>query len=748
MRSSAWLALAAAVVLAAVAASGLPRLTVDGTRAFALPEGHPLPELNDRVDAATGGDDLFAVVVVDASGDAHGLLDADGVALIERIRAGMEELPAFDGVRAVTSAALLADVDGAVSAIRPLQPPPAHEAGWTAARQAVLADPFARDLLISADGRTALVAGWLFRGTPEQALVRRATLALRDAEFRATDAGAAVQEAINGARLAVALGEAPGPADAEIGRRLTALAGQGPAAEEVGAWREEAAGEPVARALAAVGPLLDGLEPPPGHRVGLAGVAAVEAALTRIVPAGIRLGLLGLVVVAGLVGWRGRGAWSDAALAAVAPAFAFGVALGLFGLFGVPLHPLSALVALLGAAWAAGLAAARSHGRPVAPGGALVCAALVAVPAGIGLSEASAQAAPALVLGVATLVGLLAPVGDGAKTGREESSAPHWWITQLALLLAVAGLAGSWGLVAGVDAARLLAPSHPAGRATVDLAESLGAAPPAFAVYLDDDRPRALAEPVALSGLRLVQDSLEVDEAVVGSRSWADFVAALHAEVSGASGGTLPEERALVDQYLLMFGDEQQTRTLASADLSLGLAWLKLGPGGGAHLGRLAERWPADGRPVALAGDGVQVSLAGRIAALRMLLLGGCGLLVGLALVVVAAFGRGLGARRAVTDGLAVLAGGLAALAVGGQLLGAAAPAVCVAALGALALAVLSALVPRRPAMALLLVAGLGVAPLLPSQALELRAFAAALAAGCLALLLVRAGYTDSDGRS
>ena len=736
-------AIVVSVILVGLATLGLPRLVLDGPRVFDLPPGHPLPPLSDAVDAAVGGDDLLAVVVVDASGDAAGLLDAEGVVLIEEIRAGMERLAVFDGVRAVTTAALLAEVDGAVTAVRPLVPPPADEAGWQAARRTVLEDPFARDLLVGGDGRTAMVAGWLFRGTPEQALVRQATLALRDADFRGSEAGAAVQEQVNGARMAVALGEAQGPVDAEIGRRLTALADSGGSGgSQIESWRAAAQEDPSARALHALGPLLDGLALPDGHRAGIAGVAAVEAALTEVVPPGVRLGLLGLMVIAGLVALSGRRSPRDACLAAAGTGGTFAVTLGLFGLLGVPLHPLSALAALMGAAWAAGLLAARGSGRAPAPVGVLVCAALAAAPAGFGLSGAGAGLAPTLALGTASLFGLLLPVGPTTPAPASTPETPRWWSTQGAVALLALGIVGSWGVVAGIDAARLVSTAHPAGRATADLADGLGVAPPAFAVYRDTDRPRALAAPVALTGLRRVQDALEVHDAVVGTRSWSDFVSALHTQVSGAPVGSLPDQLALVEQYLLMFGQQDDVRALVSPDLALGVAYVRLAPGGGAWLGRLAERWPADSGPVALAGDGVVVALAARLASQRTVRWGGLSLGLALVLVMVAAGGRGLGPRRLLTDPLLVAGATLVALAVASRLLGAIAPAACLAGLTVLGSASLSVLIPRRQALGLLACVAIGAAPMLPSPALELRAFAAGLAAGCLAALLVRLGFS------
>ena len=741
-------AVAVVGVLLLLAGLGLPRLVLDGPRAYALPAGHPLPELSARLNAATGGDDLIAVVVVDESGDEAGLLDADGVALIEQIRDGMERLAVFGRVRSVTTAALMADVEGALTAVRPLVPAPADPAGWRAARAAVLADPFVRDLLISPDGRTALVAGWLLRGTPEELLARRVTVALRDPEFRAGEAGAALQELVNGARMAVVLGEASEPVDEELGRRLHALVESGgPGAARVAAWRQASVEDPAAGAVAEVDALLAGLDPGGDVRVGVAGVAVVEAALTEAVPAGVRLGLLGLVLLAGLVASMGRRSVADGAVATVGSAIAFVVSLGLFGLLGVPLHTLSALAALAGAAWAAGLLAARSAGGLPANSAVVLCAALSGGAAVTGLVASAAALAPVIGLAVGSTVGLVTPIGPRRRdtpTPPPVWDQPRWWSTQLAALLLLVGIYGASGRVAGVDAAGLLATSEPAGRATVDLAEGLGVAPSAWAVYRDPDHERALAEPVALSGLRLVQRGLEADEAVAGTRSWSDFVSALHSRVSGAGEGELPGELALVEQYLLMFGQEDEVRSLVSADLGLGVAFVRLAPGGGAHLGRLAERWPADGRPVALAGQGVLVSLAARLGARRMLRAGAVTLALALVLVLVGASSRAQGVRRAGTDMLGLAAAALLALAAASQVLGAAAPACCLAGSTVLGAATLSALLPRRQAFALLLVTGAGAALMIPSPALELRAFAVGLLVGCSGLLLVRAGFSAS----
>jgi hypothetical protein len=731
-----------------LAGLGLPRLAIDGPRVYALPDDHPLPALSAQLNAATGGDDLLAVVVVDESGDEPGLLDADGVALLERIRLGMQGLAVFDRVRSVTTTALLADVEGAVSAIRPLVPPPTDEAGWRSAREAVFADPFARDLMISQDGRTALVAGWLFRGSAEEALLRRVTVALHDPDFRGGDAGAALNDLVNSARLAVVLGEAPGPVHAEVGRRLAALAeAGGPAGTLVDAWRQECLEDPTPRARAALETLLARLDPGAGVRIGVAGVAVVEAALTDEIPAAVRLALLGLVLLAGLVAALTRRSMRDGAVVVIGTTIAFVVSLGLFGLLGVPLHTSSALAALAGGAWTGGLLAARSSARLPAISAAILCAVLSAVAGAAGLAVAGASLAPVIALAGGSLIGLTLPVGEPRPEGTAQPvtwDQPRWWSTQLAALLLLVGLVGSLGRVAGVDAAGLLSVAHPAGRATVDLAEGLGVAPSAWAVYRNPGRDRALASPTALSGLRLAQTALEADEAVAGTRSWADFVSALHSRVSGAPEGALPDELALVEQYLLMFGQDDEVRTLVSEDLSLGVAFVRLVPGGGAHLGRLAELWPAEGDPVALAGQGVQVALATRLGARRLLwAAAGCLALV-LVLVLIGTMGRGAGGRRTVTDLLSVSAVTLLALAASSEVLGSVSPACGLAVSTVLGTAGLATLLPRRQAAALLLVVGAGTALLIPSPALELRAFAVGLAAGCLGLLAIR--LTAAEG--
>jgi hypothetical protein len=724
---------------------GAPRVVVDGQRAFALPQGHALPEIGALLDARTGGDDLVAIVVSDESGDAHGLLDADGVLAIETLRQGLAATPAISSVRAVTSAPLLADREGTITAIRPLSPPPSDEAGWDEARRAVLADDFVRGQLIAADGRLALIVGWIERGGPDAILVARASGALSSDAFRASEAGQAIQSAVNGARMDVALGRAEGPVEAEIVRRIEVIAeGGGPGGGLVAGWLAERSDDPERLARVAIDQLVADFEPPPGLRVGATGASIVEAALQAVVPRAVGWSLLGLALLGGLLGAALRP--DDRLRAALAVAggalVGFVATVGAFGLFGVPLHTWTALAALLGAAWAAALLAATAAGSPPRPGAVLLVGLAGALPWVVGLGPSAGGAAAAIAFAAGCLA---AAGGSGLFPAEERSSAPdwtpRWWTSQLAALALVGGLFVLRGAPVGLDAGALLSASHPVGRATSDAADRLGVVPSAFLVCRAPDLERPMANPAMLRSLGTVQRSIEHADGVRGSRSWTDFVAALHRRVAGAQEGALPDSADLVEQYLLMFGQRSETRVLVDDGLDMGVGFVQLERGGGAHLGALAETWPADEGPVALAGDGVEMALAGRIAGRGMLRGGAVGLALLLAMLAVAGIGWRRGARTTVTDGLLVAAVGAVALALGSSLPGAITPTVCGAAAAAMAMAALSCLLPIRAAFATLAILGAGLAPMALFPSVELQAAAIALSGSCGLAVLIRLGY-------
>ncbi len=624
--------IAAALAAAALAAWGLPRLTVDGAAAFALPEGDPLIALNAQLDAATGGDDLLAVVVWPDSPYAGEGLDPALVETTAAVADALDGLPSLRRVADPLSAPLVAEVDGALTAVRPFdpRPEPGSEA-WAAASAALTADPFVGGQLVAEDGSLMAVLAWIERGGADDRLVRIARRSLRDEPVQGLKA------LVDGAALAVALGEAQGPVDAAIAARLReAAAGQGKAAgdaEIASAWIAEAtaaAADPEGAAVAEVRAAVEGLPPHDGVRTVVLGAPVVEETLAAVVPVAVQKAMTALLLLTMLmVAWQRRDTKATF-LAGAAPVVACGLAFGAFGAMGIPLMVPVALAALVGAAWAAWQVAAAGAGG-LAPAGAHVLMAGAALAWGWGLKDAGAATAPLLgVLAGSIAGGLLAPFVEPSATDPKVTAAargggerrPWKWLPFAAALLVLGGVHLARDLPVGLDAGGLVAWSHPAGAASAALASTTGTSPAAFLVYRDEARPRAAASPQALRALRMAQEALRVQPAVRGTASWADFVARLHAIMSGARRGALPDEAALIDQYLLAFGNAGELAALRSPDLTTATGVVRLNRQGGAALGVLAEDWPAGAGPVALAGDAVAISKAGRTSASRMLCAG------------------------------------------------------------------------------------------------------------------------------
>ena len=604
-----------AALLALVACLGLTRLTVDGAAPWTLPPDAPLAQANARLNVATGGDDLLAVAVVDRRGGAHGLLDADGVAALERVQAMLSEAPGLHRVRSVLNAPLVDTRDGTITASTPFSPPPSDPATWQVARARLLTDPFAGQL-ISSDGRVASAVGWIDRGSRESAMVSAMNRELRRGQVP-PDQAPQLRKLVSQARLAVALGEAEGPPDVAVAR---ALEGSAVALERGWVASAEAqVADPAGVATAAVRAALTDLELPEGIHAELTGPRATEDALAAETPRAVRAALLAILAAAGLAGARRRRRPAEGLAAVVAGLLAFGGSLGLCGWMGVGLHPWLALLALLVASWTASLVVA---GR----GPALRSAPAVAAPAGLALVLGGGPGVAAVGLGSFAL-GLTLAAGFASPTDEPDPAPARWPV--LPLLLVLAGLLATLvGRPLGLDPARMLAAGHAVGAATAVLGQELGTAPAAFLLY-EGGSPRAIARPASLRALDSLQQAIEADAAVVKSASWADLIAQLHRAVAGPEGGRLPESEALVEQYLLLFGRPQETRALASAELDMAPILLRLSADGGTQLARLADRFPADDDAVTLVGQAVAMAVCARDRAR----LGGLGLLLGFILL-------------------------------------------------------------------------------------------------------------------
>lgn len=610
------IALAALVLLAVAGASGALRLVLDADAPFRLPDDHPVEQATVALQAATGGDDVVLVALY--GGD---VLSADGVAAIEAVRAGLAASASLDGVRAVTQAPILAVRDGLLTVETPLVPTPAD-----GARDRVLADRFAVGPLVGEDGTVALIPGWIRRQEAGPALVARATAALKDAELRATPAGAAVTKAVNDARLAVVLGNAEGPADAAVEAALRTLATEGPAVALVGQWlqaAEAAATDPEGAALADARAALAAVTLPAGLHAEVLGAPAVAAAAAEAFPQGVALLLIGLCVFAGLAAAVNPGGALAALRSVVAVSLGALAAAGGLGWLGAPLHGVTALAPIIAGAVAGLLASGGPRPVPVVAASVLPLLGL-----GIALSPVDGGLrAGLLAVGAGVLVGVLlwrgddsAPLDVGTTAAPKELVSP---VLQAGLVLAV-GCGAALIQPAGLDPARLLDARHPVGAATAALDTAAGMGAPAQLV-LTGDGERPMAAPSALAELRAAQDALEAQEGVRSTVSWADCMAAIHERVSGAAPGALPDEPALVDQYLLLFGRPDATRPLVSRDLAVGSGLVRLQPGEGARLASLARTLPG---PVRLGGQAVRIATAAERTAHRAAV----GLLIGLAL--------------------------------------------------------------------------------------------------------------------
>jgi hypothetical protein len=675
--------------LAAVAAVGLGRLAPDPGAVFSLPEEHPVARATRLLNEVTAGDDVV-VVVVHQTGDAvTGVLRSEGLEVLEAAHSAMESLPQFVAVRSVLNAPILTQTEGAMTAVTPLRPPPDSIDGWSEARGLLLGDRFVLASLLSADARTAALVGWLWSGTPDQWLARRASFALKEEAFRKSSSGPTVQALINEARMAVALGDEEGPADGVIARRLRNLAAEEPAiAELVADWGLGLGLRSAASASAQLQPLLEALVEPSGAtglRLAQVGEAEVEQQIEALYGPSLARGLALLALLAGLVNFALRRSIGSASLAAAAAPVALVVLLGLFGFLGVGLHPVSLACAFLAGWWALVFGTARGEGAGDDPLGM----ALWILPLGagtisvIGYGAGGGPAAAATVL-VAVLVAV------ACFTPRQQADQPPNLPSSSSLGLVSVGLlvggAFLWTSGVGLDPSRMLAQSEDAGWAAATLAEDLGTVPAAFLVHdFRDGVERGLTEPEVLRSLFLAQQQV-VDESAGASGStlrsvigWVDYVLALAA----AMGDTEPlsGQRATIEQYLLMFHRPADTFALASSDLKVAVSILSLEQGAGPRLAQIAGGLSGPAPEPQLAGSALEMMVASRgavqrgvtgLLALLVLFfgLGGTGdktfrPRLAQAVVVVASMAFGLSGAVAV-EGVVTASALLASLAAGG----------------------------------------------------------------------------------
>lgn len=685
--------LAAWFAVCLVAAGGLLRLEVDPQAGLSLDPQDPVESADRTLRTATGSDDVVAVVLRRSQGS----LGAADFAAVDAVFTALVTEPSLTRTRAVTRAPVLGGESGVLTATTPLHPLPTAD-GFDAALGTVLADRFSVGTMISPDGTLTVLPSWVRREAAETLLVGIGSKALQDEATRTSEHGAQAKRAIDEGRLAVLLGDAAGPADAEVGRRLSALAEQGNSlARSWAVQAHELASEPDAAAFSAASRALAGVSLPSGLVGTVIGASAVESALSEAYPLAIGLLVAGLLLGVCLAGWRDSRSLTPALVSLGAAGFVAGG----MGWLGVPMHGTTALLpamaVLLSGAAAAGTTPALRTGMAMTP---LIALALTSAPTP-GLSQG-------LLLCVAAVL--------GAGFAVTHPSAPEPTTGSPGLRSAlVAGLVGAAVLGSqpvGLHPGGLLDRRAPLGQAMAAL-DAFGMATPAQLAF-DGGEARALARPEHLATLAAAQRSLEANRAVLATVSWADFVQALHHAVSGAH--ELPSDPALVDQYLLLFGRPDDVRPLVAPDFRTAGGLVRLAPGAGARLGALAG--PVADGPVVLTGAAARVSRAGWLASRRALAGGGAGIVF--ALCVLGAFFGGVHRRSAAIGAAsAVVAAAIAAGWAGAVGVEAALAACTVWAL---------CIVGIRPAVW----AGVGAAAAVVSPVVPVAAFGLGLAGGAL----------------
>ncbi len=682
-------------VVCLLAAAGIPRLVLDPAASFRLDGDDEVVRADRALRSTTGGDDLVALVVWDQRGP----LRLDSLKLIDDALMALANEPALLRSRSVTRAPILSSTGGTLTAETPLHPLPA-EAALEIALSRVLDDPFVSGALVTPDGTMAVVPSWIRRDSREATLVQVAAKALAREEVRQTEEGKACKQAVDEARLAVVLGDAEGPADAEVSRRLRLLGhGGNSLAERFVSDADALVANPEWSALEAVRAVRSTLELPSGVTAEVLGEASLQAELSSRFPFAIVALTVGSFLGIALAG-AGRSRRMAALLSAGAGAT---FVAGGMGWAGAPLHAFTALCIPVGAL----------VGGAAAGAGLSVRATLVGLLPILGLALATSSVEgvlPGLLL--VSVVGAAATRIDRpmSKQMEEPEERPLW----LSLVLVLVGAAVTAVHPLGVDPSHLLDARTATGEVMAAL-DAHGMATPAQ-IALDGGKSRSLATPEALLELAEAQSSLEAQPAVLATTSWADFIQMLHGTVSGEDG--LPTDPALVEQYLLLFGRPDDVRPLVATDFSVGGGFLRLQPGLGASLGPLSG--PVGNGRVVVTGGAARVSRSGWLTARTAALGAGAGLLLALLLSWVGGQGRAPGSLAFSLAGCVVAVAGAAAWsgAVGFE-----------AALAGSTVWFLATLGGRRPVLA-----GLGAGLVLVSPVVSVTSYGLGVAGGCVAL--------------
>jgi len=601
-----WLVVSLATL---VALAGLPRLTEDGQQAFRLEPDSPLAQLTARLVEETGGDRLVLTLLRDEDG----ILDSEGLAAIEEVRKVMASEVGLTRVQAVNVLPVLESIDGTLTGLTPLNPPPTNAAAWQDARSRVLGDPLLRGQFISEDGRSAIVIGWIAPGDVAEVVAKEAQQALHDEGFRLSPAGQRIQQEINEARMAVVLGEVAGSPQQEVARRLDALlAHDGPGAEQVAAWQrygEQLQKDPDGAVLASLESKLAASDGGDVTELRLFSPRLLQDAYSEVFRDTVAAFLAVLLLTLFWFVARRRG-FLAAALAVLLCTVCGLACLGASSWLGLALHPLTVFAAISSVLWLAALLLLCPGSLPLRllAAGLLGAPVLLALPGGPGLSDLRLGAACGLAIAW-LLSEAWASLPLRERSAQEQPSVVFTALSGLSvpwawLVILLCCCAMLLGKPMGQDAGRLVAAQHRVG----ETAALLGAS--AFLVL--EGAPGDAVQPETLRKLAEVQQQVKQHPAVQSLVSWADFISRLHTAVSRNEAGVLPAEASLVEQYLLLFDRPESTRMFVSEDLSMAVGVLRMEPGAGAELAQFAEWLPAGGDGPALAGEAVKVAVAVR----------------------------------------------------------------------------------------------------------------------------------------
>jgi len=724
------------LVLSATAASGLNKLSSNSGGIDRLPPEHPVAQATQVLDDQTLGDDVLVVVVHSEDGHPQGVLRAGALAPLEAIQSAMEALPGLVEVRSALNVPVLAERDGALTAVTPLRPAPDTVESWATARTLLTEDSFVRASFLGEAATTTALVGWLWSGDLDEWLARNAAFALKDEEFRAGELGRALQAEVNQARLAVAMGDVEGPAGVEIARRLRSLATTDVRAGALLRQWEETAAEPSGEAIAGLQERLteeQGALRAAGLRAALVGPTVLQTRLQSLYRSSLLRGLAALALFAGLVTWGLRRSVGPSLLAAAAAPVSFVVSMGLFGFLGLAVHPISVSCALLAGWWALTFGTGRAEGA----GDDALSFALWTLPLGAGafsmLGYAGGGTASLAIILVAVLPAL------ALFLPREQRSLPANVLNRRPALVAagfaLAGFSFLFAVGVGVDPSRLLANSEDAGWASTLLDEELGTMPPAFLVAdYRGGEPRSLTNPKVVQALSSLEENTlaQLESSMRSIVGWPEFITKIDRGLGGEGG--IPDDPATIQQYLLMFHRDEDTRAIASSDLEVAVSVLSLHSGGGPAVAKKAAALARSDGSSGLAGDALEMMLASRLAVQR-------GVAGVLALLVLFVGLRGTGGESVwhrLGQLSAVLASLVGGLVVAAMVEGVVTPTALLAALAAGGLLAATWSWGDRAALVSLGLGGASALGLLPSPVLGLRAVGLVLLVSCLLAWLFR----------